>query len=232
MVLIDDDVLAFDNILRHRLGASDVGYGKALGMWFHLRRALPFVDVAYYGERWQTVWEETPEVLTNADLVISTAADWPSEAFLNFTARTVQDFPPVLYAWLEDRAAAAQMLFVSQSGGCLSCGMSPDGMFIGRAVEFDRPTSVRIPGCAGFFQPYAAADADAAASVVVEGAIDVLSSVTRNSALTTWIGSTESLARQGGRLRQQWLDRHGDVGEGRVKRIGPWPINAECPLCA
>lgn len=232
LTLIDPDTLSWDNILRHHLGAWYVGFDKVFGLFLELGYALPHVEVKTFAKHWETVWSSNPAIFTEADLIVSTVADWPSEAMLNAVARTTPDFPPVVYTWLEDRAAAAQTLYVAANGGCLACGMTPTGEFSERVVRFREPTMKRVPGCDGFFEPYSASDADAAASVAVERIIQILSGEHSRSTLTTWIGGKRLLMEYEGEIRPEWSQRHGDSGDGRRLIELPWPINPACPFCA
>jgi sulfur-carrier protein adenylyltransferase/sulfurtransferase len=231
MTLIDNQVLSWDNTLRHELGAWWVRASKAVGMTFLLERDFPHLRVAYQYDDWETVWNNDPGVFMDADLVISTIADWPSEAMLNVLSRTASRFPTTIYGWLESRAAAAQVLTVSEIGGCLSCGMSALGEFSDRVVAFDVFGTQRVAGCDEFFQPYSAAEADTATSLIVQAAVDALQPFSNHSKLVTWVGAKQILEDFKGYIRPEWHKEHGDEAEGRSRLVRDWPINPACALC-
>lgn len=231
ITFIDPQILIWDNILRHYLGASNVGFNKALGMALDVERDLPYVTASWHDKGWEAVWRDEPEVFTGADLIVSTIAEWRSEALLNAISRTAKGFPNVLYGWVEDRAAVGQALYVSEIGGCLACGMSAVGEFSERVAHFPEPTIRRVAGCDAFFQPYSAAEAEEASTIIAETAIDALNRGSNRSHLGTWIAAKRIFDEHGGTIRQQWLAEHGDVGDGRKSISRDWPVNPACPFC-
>jgi hypothetical protein len=230
MSIIDPDILKWDNIARHELGGSHVGRAKAITLAETLRRDFPHADVTGYRERWEDVWRNTPDVIRHADLVVSTVAEAGSELHLNHTART-DDLPPILFGWVEDRAAAAQALLVGGIGGCLGCGLRPTGEFIEQVVTHVEPTMRRVPGCDAFYQPYSALEAEAAILMIVEAALDVLTTPGSRSRLLTWIGSAKMMKETGATIREDWKEKHGDPGDGRLRLDREWNKSPECPLC-
>jgi molybdopterin/thiamine biosynthesis adenylyltransferase len=230
LLIIDPDTLSWDNIARHELGVRSVTKSKAEAMTETLRADFPHIKVTAHDSRWEDVWRSEPDVLKNVDLIISTTADTGSELHLNLLARTEQ-LPRILFAWLEDRAGAAQALLVGGTGGCLGCGMSKFGIFSERVIYHPNRTLRRAPGCDEFYQPYSALEAEAAIAMIVEVAIDALASGSQRSRLTTWIGAKELIESDGGVIREEWVALRGDPGGGRIKISKDWNIEPTCPLC-
>lgn len=230
LTIIDPELLSWDNVARHELGGRYVGRSKAKAMAETLRSDFPHVEAKAYPSRWEDVWRISPEVLRDVDLIISTTAHAGSELHLNMLGRT-DALPPLLFGWLEDRAAAAQALLVSGIGGCLGCGLSPFGVFSERVVTNHTQTIRRVPGCDAFYQPYSALEADAAIAMIVETAIDALTANTTRSRLATWIGARDLIEREGCSISEEWMTRYGDPGDGRAKVDRNWSINPACPLC-
>jgi molybdopterin/thiamine biosynthesis adenylyltransferase len=228
--IIDPDWLSWDNIARHELGGRYVGSSKANAIAETLRRDFPHIEARAFPNRWEDVWRESPVVLRDANLIISTTAHTGSELHLNMLGRT-EALPPLLFGWLEDRAAAAQVLFVGGIGGCLGCGLNRFGVFSERVVTNQTRTIRRVPGCDAFYQPYSALEADAAITLIAEAAIDVLTAKTTRSRLVTWIGARDLIQREGCSISDDWIVRNGDPGDGRTKVSRDWGINMGCPLC-
>jgi hypothetical protein len=231
MIVIDPDILTFDNIARHELGASHVGRSKALELALTLRRDFPHAEVVGYHDRWEDVWRDDSNVIKGSDLIISTVADAGSELHLNHIART-GDLPRIIFGWVEDRAAAAQALLVGGIGGCLGCGLRPTGEFVEQVVQHAEPTLRRVPGCDAFFQPYSALEAESAVIMIVEAALNAIISGSSRSRLLTWIASSKMMAETGASVRQAWKDSFGDSGDGRIRVEREWKRAAECPLCS
>jgi hypothetical protein len=162
----------------------------------------------------EDVWRSDPDALRNADLIISTTAAAGSELHLNLLTRT-ERFPRVLFGWLENRAGAAQALLVCGTGGCLGCGMSKFGVFSEQVVYNLNRTQRRVPGCDEFYQPNSALEAESA--MIIEVAIDALSSGSHRSRLSTWVGARKLIEDDGGVIREELIALHGDPGDGRLE---------------
>jgi hypothetical protein len=231
MTVIDPEFLTWDNIARHELGGRYVNVSKATALAAVLRGDFPHLAVRGYTQRWEAVWNSATDIFIGADLIISTVADWRSEAHLNAILRTEASFPPVLFAWLEDRAAAAQALIVAGEGGCLACGMDRWGAFSERVIHFEKRSERRVPGCDAFYQPYSALDAEQGAAIVTEAALDALRERPLHSRLVTWIGARKVLAEHGGELRAEWQENHPNAIE-RTRFEQSWGRSAICGYCA
>lgn len=230
--LIDADILTLDNIARHELGARFVGSPKARSLAAVLGADFPHLTVCGHATRWETVWKATPSVFTDADLIISTIADWRSEAHLNAILRTEPSFPAVLFTWLEDRAAAGHALVVAAQGGCLACGMDRWGAFSERVVAFKDHSEKRVPGCDAFYQPYSALDAEQGVLIATELALECLEQAPQASRLITWVGARRVLDENEGQVREAWLNKHGDPSEGRLRVEQEWSTSMMCGYCS
>ncbi len=231
MVIIDPQVLTWDNVARHELGGRHVDESKAKALATMLQRDFPHLNVSGHFERWENVWRADPTVLSQADLIISTVAEAGPELQLNVLART-ELFPPMLFGWLEERAGAAQALLVGGQGGCLGCGMSKYGVFSERVVSYPNSNVRRAPGCDDFYHPYTALEADSGIAMIVEAALDNLTSGSNRSKLTTLVGDTALIKSEGGSVREEWVALNEDPGAGRRRWNKDWTIEPSCPLCA
>jgi hypothetical protein len=233
LVLIDHDVLLWDNIGRHLLGANSVGQSKAAALQKFLQAELPHLNVTTYHETWETVYQSHSTIIASSDLVITTTGDWPSEAALNVVVRLNLRFPPTLFGWMEQFGCAGHALLVTDVGGCLACGMDELGHFRPSVCVWPKKTKTfsRAPGCADFFQPYGSIRISSIKSMIAEMAIDVLIGHTTRSELRTWIDSFEYLKNHKGAWNEEWIQRYGDPRKGELRLTTPWPIASTCPLC-
>jgi hypothetical protein len=231
MVIVDPQLLTWDNVARHELGGRHVDESKAKALATILQCDFPYLKVSGHFDGWEDVWRADPTCLSQADLIISTVAEAGPELHLNVLART-ELFPPVLFGWLEERAGAAQALLVGGQGGCLGCGMSKYGVFSERVISNPNKNVRRVPGCDDFYHPYTALEADSGIAMIVETALDNLTSGSNRSKLTTWVGDTTLIKSEGGSVRDQWIALHGEFETGRRRYVKEWPIEPSCPLCA
>lgn len=230
--LVDPDVLEWDNVGRHQVGgATAIGRNKVDVLKENLERRLPHVNVEATAYRWQDLWRKAPDVFLNAQAVVSTIGDWPSEAALNLLARREVRFPSTVFGWVEAHAAAAHVLIVLDVGGCLRCGVSGAGLFRTAAVEWgDEHQMVQVPACGGYYQPYGAIDLAPSHPLVAEAVLDVLRGRAVRSQHRAWFGSVKRIEGLGGRWRQVWAEGPQAIGDGLCVRVVDWP--AECPLCS
>jgi hypothetical protein len=90
----------------------------------------------------------------------------------------------------------------------------------------------RVPGCDEFYHPYSALEADFGVALIVEAALDAITTGGGRSMLSTWVGDTSSIKSEGGAVRDEWIALRDDPGEGRRRYVKDWPIEPSCPLCA
>jgi molybdopterin/thiamine biosynthesis adenylyltransferase len=232
-VLIDSDLLAWENIARHLLGGEAVGEAKASALANHLSRQMPWLETSYKSQKVETIVYERPKTLQECDLVISTTGDWASDCILNSAQRTFARFPPLIFGWTEPFGIAGHALAVLREGGCLACGTSEFGVFESRVTDWPegRQPLVQATGCSDFYQPYGVADVAPTKAVIAEMALDILYGRIRAGELRTWVGNTSRLESLGGRFNAKWSEELSVANSGRRTFIQPWPINPKCPLC-
>lgn len=233
-ILIDGDLLDWDNVGRHLLGGSDVGRRKDEALRRYLVSQLPHLWVKRPDEaKWELAYAKDPTVLSKADLVISTTGDWSSESALNVIARRRLNIPPILFGWTEPFGVGGHALAVLDSGGCLGCGMTELGKFQDTLSEWphDAPTLKRAPACSEFFQPYGPIEAGPIKTTIATLAIDVLLRRATLSTLRTWVGARVGVEAAGGKWTNAWKAKYGDPGEGNLMRASDWARNPRCELC-
>lgn len=232
IALVDPEILAYGNIARHALGAEAVGASKTDALEAQLGRRFPHLRVEAYPCSWERVHERHPGLLQSADVVVCLVGDILSEVALNYLARTVPSFPPVVFGWAENHAAAGHALVVAARGGCLECGLDHALSFTRHALEWPNgPTTLREPACGAFYQPYGALDMMPVNTLVTEAVLDVLYGHVERSEWRTWIGNLARIRAMGGEYATAFAAVHGEVGEGARVLRAPWDVHSECPRC-
>ncbi len=149
--IIDSEMLDFNNIARHDLGADHVGEAKATALATTLMRQYPFSEVVGTALKWQEALRKDKTIF-DVDLVICTTASWSDEAQLNAVLR--EKNVPVIFGWLEAHAAAAQVLAVFPGGACMACVFNAEGEFLHPATQWKGQQLKGEPACGNFYAPF------------------------------------------------------------------------------
>jgi hypothetical protein len=196
LTLIDPDVLSWDNVARHVLGAAAVGRPKAVELARYLRAQVPTIaTVTPCSKTWQQVAAVDAAVL-RADVIVSTIAAWPGELALAEWAR-VRGIPLVL-GWVESHAAAGHA--VSLQGRCLACQFTPPGQFKREVAKWEHATPIRLAdGCHEHFLPYGYANIVPTQSMIARLALEVVNKESVEPTHRALLPSTEILRGVGAR---------------------------------
>lgn len=232
--LIDPELLKAANVGRHPLGASDVDRPKAKALTERIRGDYPHVLGARdFVARWEAVVSETPEVLSESNLIISTIGDWSAEGALNAWRYDRGATPAALFGWAEPYAVGGHAVGLTGSGACLACGLTAWGEPTISVAEWPDGTGVRgEPACGVMFQPYGPVEVSHVASMITEAAIDLLLGRANEPFHRIWATREDVLVRAGGAWSKPWIDAcSGTILGGRILER-PWNGDAACPICS
>ena len=233
LLLVDPATLDWPNIARHQLGASSVDQSKALALAREIAVAYPHLsEITARNKRVGMGEPGLMDDLLEYDLVVSTMGNWAAEAFLNDHQQGREDFPPVLYGWLEPHASAAHVVVVPTRGPCLRCGVNDKGRpNVAVTAWKDGGDSLQEPACGAVYSPYGPAELCWAHALVSETAIDAIINQPGTAHHYVWIGRRHRIAEVGGTWSENWLAEMGDPGTGGFTIDRPWPQSASCPVC-
>ncbi|MGF1456274.1 MAG: ThiF family adenylyltransferase [Alphaproteobacteria bacterium] len=234
-LLVDREILEWPNVGRHELGAQSVGCSKASELAREIEEAFPHLgDVVSKRELVGHAAKSLMDELASYDLIICTMGDWAAENFLNEIQQQTDDFPPILYGWVEPHAAAAHAVFVPRGGACLRCGTNDKGHPHLRATDWPKGgDEFQAPACGAVFTPYGPAELCWAHALLSETAIKILIGELREAAYhRIWIGLRDRVETAGGVWAAKWIAEMGDPGSGGMVVERPWPALASCPVCA
>ncbi len=230
--LIDPEALEPENASRHTLGVHPTPVLKAETLVEGLKKRFPHLDFEFHSMKWERVYERTPKVFTSADLIISTIGSLAAEGPLNVIANGEFSFPPVVFGWLEDHAAAGHAIAVFGGRGCLQCLMDNHGRIKVPVTQWpEKETLIRVPMCGGMFQPYGAVELSHVQALVADIATDTLLSKTIGPAHQVWIGQKKLLSADKGIWNPDWQNSHGNPGEGGKILNVPFANDRSCCIC-
>jgi hypothetical protein len=232
--LIDPELLKAANVGRHPLGAADVDRPKAKALIERIRTDYPHIlGARAFDESWETVAAQTPEVLADADLVVSTIGGWTAEAGLNAWRQDRGATPAMLFGWTEPYGVAGHAVGLVNSNSCLACGLSAWGEALLSVANWPNGAGVRgEPACGVMFQPYGPIEASHVAALVAEASIDILLGRANQPFHRIWAAREDVLYRAGGIWSPEWTAAcNGSLLGGRVLDH-PWDSSPTCPICS
>jgi hypothetical protein len=228
LVLVDDDILKWDNLARHALGAKFVGQNKAEAMSIEINQQMPTVRATSVASSWQKAVKNGILKINDADVIITTTGDWVTDSMLNFEARQNLNAAPLVIGWLEDHAVAGHALAIMDVGGCFACGTNEFGVFLDRLSYWPQSTMMEMPACGGQYQPYGSGYLATTQALVATTAINVINGKITKSELSSWICSRSSVEELGGQWTEKALVNLSYEGGFLKER---WGCNSSCELC-
>lgn len=227
--IIDNEKLGWENVGRHLLGLTSIGQWKAEAVAKELNGQMPHLRISGIPKDWREHLIDEPDLFSNFDLVLSTVADWRSEAPLNALARQVE-IPLTLLGWLEPFAVAGHCLVIGQEGGCFQCAANTFGQFNHSVSDFEVSTlSKDSHGCA-HYQQYGPIAVMPVASMIAAAVVDSLLEVPKHSLLHTWIGNEDHFRSVGAKIADNWLSEIASKGYSRATRK-EWSQSKTCLVC-
>ena len=165
LTLIDPEKLDWANIARPELGAQAVGTAKVKALAMTLKANLPEMrEVKPVEDDWRWAYEAQPDLFDTCSLIVSAIGLWNPEVALDDLRRAGALPCPVLFGWLENRAAAAHALALGGAGECLRCGFTEVGRpILPAALWPEQDVDAR---CGGGISLYGAVDLGFAVSLV------------------------------------------------------------------
>jgi molybdopterin/thiamine biosynthesis adenylyltransferase len=216
MVLIDADILSSENVSRHVLGVESIGSSKAVELALKFTTCYPHIDVTGFKKTAVDIATENLDMLSNADLIVSTIGSWRAEGWLNAFSRRAAKFPPVLYGWTEAHASAGHAVIFFEKDGCLRCLTDGAGRLRIPVTRWpNHDTLLPVPACGGHFQPYGAVELAHIHGLVADLALQTLLGKVNKSKYSVWIGHRSLLdGVSKGEWSPDWIKKYGDPGDG------------------
>lgn len=231
LILVDPERLRWENIGRHELGAEAVNQPKASALAKHLRTRFPHLETVRAEDTdWRCAFRNDPSIFESCDLVLSATGDWNVESALNDLHCDGELTCPVVYGWMEERAAAAHALAVGMTGSCLRCGFGSTGTALIAATGW--PDGDEVAECGGGTSVYGAIELANAHAVVSGLVTDILLDRAALPARRTWLVPKPILESVGGVWNSAWSKAFGDPGFGGCLIATPWPQRDGCPSCS
>jgi len=219
-VLIDPELLGWENIRRHELGAEFVGEPKAIALKGRIERTIPDVEIVQaIASSYQQAIESHPDLVEGAHLVIVATGDWGCDAFIDHALSARDQALPAIYTWTEAFALATHAVFISGTDGKFVEGFDLSGNFKGKASKASREIP---PECGNTSTPFGAVETAQSQALAAKLALEFLAG--RHNGDNLWRTRTcerSTFDDAQGTWTEYWLEHRGDPSElGQVFEAG------------
>lgn len=220
-LLCDGDHIKAENISRHLLGYRNVGQNKALSLSDTLKKDFPFLTVEVYDRDWREYSDFGP--FEKADVILSFTGDWYSDQHL-LDLQSEKILGPIVFGFVEAQAMAAHVIVNTCDSYAFNSAHHTNGEHVGKMIipvtYWEHETLVRIPACAGEFQPYGVIPLTHLHAMVAEAITFLLLTEDENDIRPfwkVWFDSRKKLVELGGEWSKEWCDKYFDPGEGNFE---------------
>lgn len=207
LILVDQDVLGWENIRRHELGAEWVGVAKSRALKSRIEKSIPDIEqVDFHTSGIQALLQSKPDLLDGVDLVISATGDWGADVFISDVAAQLKTPLPVLYTWMEAYALAAHFAVIDGSKGRFTDGFDDVGNFKGKASV----AGLKLPTeCGNITSPFGAIELAQSQAVASRLALEALAGRHQSDIWRTWIAEDSVVRYAEGAWTEYWLEQRG-----------------------
>lgn len=195
--LVDPELLEDANLGRHTLGINDLGNFKADALSERLRRDVPTVEVSSIREYAQIAYVKHRETFDQADLIVSTSADWPCESAL-WAIKANGTRWMFIQSWSEPHAQVGHVLLAPRGQFDGRALFDASGRFLHRMSEWPDDGIHALPGCGASFIPGGPVAMASIAATVAQAALVALARPPSEPTWYTSIGSPDDIAAAGG----------------------------------
>ena len=224
ITIFDPDHLGWENLSRHALGSTYVGYNKAEGLCEELNRRLPHIEgCVARSEFFSAQNSEHHQLFESCDIAISTTGDWNLEAAIARMQQSGDLAKPIVFSWLETHALAAHAVLFEGNDGILVEGFSSTGDPKFPVLTWDANQEVPIPACGGQFAPYGAVSLAYAQAMSSELVLEYLNFGLPSKTYCVFIQSAAEIQNIGGKISDEWKTRFGEPDSAQSIYRYQWP---------
>jgi ubiquitin-protein ligase len=218
LYVIDHDRFEDINIGRHTLGVPELGEYKAEALAVRINRDVPTVEVDYSTQKIQSDNKNHAKVLSEADLVIVTTANWNSEDYLWNLKSKGTDWA-LIQAWSEPHGIVGHILSAPVGGEHDGRYLFEKGVFVKAMSEWPEGGVKALPACGGGYIPGGPVALARIAGQTVQHALNQLINPIGKPQWHALVGSTKKIEEYGGTYKGPALPEEMECCEFSY----PWP---------
>jgi molybdopterin/thiamine biosynthesis adenylyltransferase len=219
IVLIDGELFESENISRHALGFNYVGIGKAQALADKLAIEFPHIEVRYFNENLKANSKCIIDEVKKSDLIVSCTADWYTDQLLLHLQES-EILGPIVFSFVEANACVGHVIVNTEGSEAYNSLHFTSGQDIGKLKNpvsmWPNETLIKIPACAGEFQPYGAIEISHVHAIAAKAVLSLITAEDDETIVPTsyvWVGDTEDMQRLGGNWNPAW-SAFGSIGAG------------------
>lgn len=209
IVLSDPDIFSIDNLYRHVLNGSDIGFSKTMALGNDLDLRFPWLLTSCFESSLLELRDKN--LLKHIDLIIISIGSPTHERIFWEFIQTIPEPPAVINSWLEGLEIGGHATIdIPSSPGCLNCayidtkdysrGLASNLNFI----ESNQDVTINYAGCGELFLPYSGLSASKTAIIAADLAIKYLSGKLNKSSKISWKGDMDEAASKGIQLTHRY----------------------------
>lgn len=205
LLIIDPEILQYDNIGRHLCGANQVGEYKSNAISKSLGSRYPSVSFIHREMPVSKVIRKESTLINEQKLIIVSIGEFPAEFMINryFVAGTIKI--PLLFVWVEPFLAGGHAVYLSpESQGCFECLFDNNFQYKYKILAGDNKYSKRDAGCSSNYIPYGANKIRKFIAYLNDFIINVLSEPPEKSLVWTWLGNLDENRKNDRALSPMW----------------------------
>lgn len=210
LMLIDNDILSFENINRHLCGASNVGFMKTEVVKNLLRRHHPTTHIQTYNDDVLSLLTSSQNALNSFDFIIAAISNLPAELRLNELQKNNIITKPILHVWVEPYLAGGHAIWTCpKEKTSLRSFFLSSGEYKYQVLKNGNQYTKRELGCNTSFVPYGVIDLKKFILDVLIFVEQQIGIQLKTSRILTWLGNLEEQKYNKRLLAPKWAGANG-----------------------
>jgi hypothetical protein len=203
LLLVDYDILSFENINRHLCGANYIGQKKTAAVKNLLEMHYPTSFINIYNDDVISLLRVSPHILNSYDLIIVAISQTPTELRLNELQERSLINKPILNVWVEPYLAGSHAVWTNPNNYFSLKNLFNNGLYKYQVLRNGNLFSKKELGCNTSYVPYGVLE-------LKKFVIDLMTFIQQQlnseySKAYTWLGNLEEQRRNNRLLSPKWI---------------------------
>lgn len=225
--LIDPDCFKTDNLMRHELPINYSNFNKAEAIEHYMKKKYAgILNIKGHSTSFEKYYSDNKSFFSDFDLILELTGNRTVMSLLN-SLQLRNDFPPILYSWVEPYSIAGHIIIDVGLGGCIECGFC-EGKFRFTLIDWKKDPRTFLGGCGVVYQSYGMSSMSPVQSMITRMAINVLEEKINKSIHCTWIGDMSTLNELQGELNKEAAKYYNYNGSSHYEVVKDWRQNEKC----
>ncbi|WP_440272621.1 ThiF family adenylyltransferase [Ferdinandcohnia sp. SAFN-114] len=205
LLLIDPDILSFENINRHLCGANQVGQKKTEAVKNNLKRHYPTSHIHVYSDDILSLLQTYPCSLDSYDFIIVAISNMPTELRLDELQNKNIINKPILNIWVEPYLAGGHAIWNEPNSHTILKTLFKDGIYKYQVLKNGNLYSKKELGCNTSFVPYGVLELKKFIIEVMMFIQQQLDKDIISSKAFTWLGNLTEQKKNNRLLSPKWV---------------------------